>query len=586
MNHAFPPSVSSEQTKPPTALPWVLRFGLAFGVLNTLLTFENRWPGFGVLYMPRLSFELCVGAAFLMAWVGWRGRLSGRGATLLSVLFMALVAVRYAFVTAPAVLGRPVNVYWDGRHAGELLRVAAQSMPTWQLAAGIGITIIGGLILGWVVRIAIQTLATSLTWQPARPWVLGCVAALSASFVAYVPDVRDTRWFFSLPLTPTIVNQSQLLAQVWLPQQGEAALGPSPQFDGTLAALANPHGQTDVVLIFAESYGAVTFDQPALFHELTPSRNELARTIAISGRQVVSARVRAPTFGGSSWLTHATLLSGVDTGDHADHNLLLASQRPTLVSHFARNGYRTVGWMPGLKRPWPEGAFYGFDRLADDADMGYQGPDFGYWRIPDQAAMALLHEQELRLDALEPDRKPRLVVFPTTTTHAPFHPIAPLVDWNDLTAEGGGYRTGDALAALAALAAPLAAQRPTPNYLDSMHYQYGWMASYLKDMAPRPLVWVIVGDHQPPALVTGTGASWDVPVHVIADDPRLVRRFLSSGFSPGLGLPATSLGPMEDLTSLLLKVLDGEAIEGVEVDPSVADWTPSDVTAVPSSPGT
>ena len=71
------------------------------------------------------------------------------------------------------------------------------------------------------------------------------------------------------------------------------------------------------------------------------------------------------------------------------HQLLLASERPTLVSHFARHGYRTVGWMPGLKRPWPEGAFYGFDRLADDAGIGYHGPDFGYWRIPDHAAMRL-----------------------------------------------------------------------------------------------------------------------------------------------------------------------------------------------------
>jgi len=579
VKHPLSPSTPSELPKPPSALAWLIRFGLTFGVLNTLLTFENRWPGFGVLYMPRLSFELCIGVALLMAWVAWRGRLSARGATLLTACFMALVVVRYAFVTAPAVLGRPVNVYWDGRHAGELLRVAAQSMPGWQLAAGLGMVFVGGLLLGWVVRTAIQTLAASLTWHPPRAWLLGGVAALSASFVAYVPDVRDTRWFFSLPLTPTIVNQSQLLARVWWPERGETLLGPSPAFDGHLSALDSQQGRADVVLIFAESYGAVAFDQPALFHALTPARNELAQSIALSGRQVVSARVTAPTFGGSSWLAHATLLSGVDTSDHANHNLLLASQRPTLVSHFARNGYRTVGWMPGLKRPWPEGAFYGFDRLADDSGIGYRGPDFGYWRIPDQAAMALLHEQELTFDALASDRKPRLVVFPTTTTHAPFHPIAPLVDWHGLTTADGGYRPEDARAALAA---PLAAQRPLPNYLDSMRYQYGWMASYLGNVAPRPLVWVIVGDHQPPALVTGAGASWDVPVHVVADDPMLVRRFIATGFVPGLDMPATRLGPMEVLTSVLLKVFGGEPLEGIEPVPSVADWRPAD----PSAPGT
>jgi hypothetical protein len=275
------------------------------------------------------------------------------------------------------------------------------------------------------------------------------------------------------------------------------------------------------------------------------------------------------------------LLSGVNTADHADHHLLLASQRPTLVRHFARNGYRTVGWMPGIKRPWPEGAFYGFDRLVDDAGMGYQGLDFGYWRIPDQAAMALLHQQELRFDTKAPDRKPRLVIFPTTTTHAPFHPIPPLMDWRKLTAADGGYQTEDVRIAMAS---PLASQRPTPNYLASMRYQYGWMASYLKDMAPRPLVWVIVGDHQPPALVTGKGATWDVPVHVIADDPALIRRLLEGGFASGLDKPGTVIGPMEGLTSVLLKLFDGAPAEHVEPLPNVAAGAPANrpVGALPS----
>ena len=125
----------SPEAAAPSALGWLLRFALAFGLLNTLLTFENRWPGFGVAYMPRLSFELCLGVVVLMAWVAWRGGLSSRAAWLWTVGFVALVLVRYANVTAPAVMGRPVNLYWDGRHAGELLRVAAQSWPGWQVAA-------------------------------------------------------------------------------------------------------------------------------------------------------------------------------------------------------------------------------------------------------------------------------------------------------------------------------------------------------------------------------------------------------------------------------------------------------------------
>jgi hypothetical protein len=539
--------VRSAQGAAPSALGWLLRFALAFGLLNTLLTFENRWPGFGVAYMPRLSIELCLGVVLLMAWVMWRGRLSTRATWVWTVGFMALVLVRYANVTAPAVMGRPVNVYWDGRHAVELLRVAAQSWPVWQVAAVVLVLLIGTLLLGWIVRRAIASLALSLAWERPRPWLLSGAAACTLSFAAYVPDQRDTRWFFSLPITPTLVQQGQLLAQVWLPGQTRTALGPSPAFDGDLSGLVGANGPADVLLVFAESYGAVTFDDAAQAAALAEPRAELAQAIQDSRRFVVSARVTAPTFGGSSWLSHAALLSGVDTSDPADNDLLMTSQRPTLVRHFARHGYRTVGWMPGLKRPWPEGAFYGFDRLADDAGIGYRGPDFGYWRIPDQAAMALLQTQELsRADP----REPRFAVFATTSTHAPFHPIAPFVtDWASLIRPGAYTGVANAPADGSLI-------QPVPQYLESMRYQHAWMADYLRHQAPRPTVMVVVGDHQPPALVSGRGASWEVPVHVIGDDPALLQRLLGSGFVPGLTLPSNALGSMHALTSVLLNAFD------------------------------
>jgi hypothetical protein len=531
----------------------LLRFGLAFALLNTLLTFENRWPGFGVRYMPRLSYELCLAVVALMAWVAWRGRLSARLASGLAVGFLALVVARYADVTAPAVLGRPVNVYWDGRHAGELLQLAVQTLPPWQLAGAAVALLLGTVLLFVLVRAAIVALAACLAWRGPRPWVLAATAVFTLSFVAYVPGQRDTRWFFSLPLTPTLLHQGELLARVWWPVDGDSVLNHGPAFDGDLSGLVGPKGPADVLLVFAESYGSGSFDQPAMASALAASRAALDEAVLAGGRHVVSARVTAPTFGGASWLSHAGLLAGVDTRDPADHDLLLATQQPTLVSHFARHGYRTVGWMPGLKRPWPEGAFYGFDRLADDAGIGYSGPDFGYWRIPDQAALALLHAQELEQKGARPGRVPRFIVFPTTSTHAPFHPLAPFVaDWPRLT----GPQAYTPAEALAAQAAPVAVREPLRPYVDSLRYQYAWMADYLRHHAPHPLVMVIVGDHQPPALVSGLGASWDVPVHVVSDDPALLQRLLGSGFVPGLAPSEQALGPMHQLTRVLLGVFN------------------------------
>ncbi len=531
----------------PPALAWLLRFALAFGLLNTLLTFENRWPGFGVAYMPRLSFELCLAVMALMGWVAWRGRVSRRAAWAWTAGFLVLVVVRYANVTAPAVMGRPVNVYWDGRHAGELFKVALQATPGWQVAASIGALVVGVLLLTLLIRWAVGVLALTMAWQAPRPWLLAGAGACTLSFAAYVPDQRDTRWFFSLPITPTLLKQGQLLAQVWLPGQARAALGPGPGFDGDLSGLVSDRGPADVLLVFAESYGTITFDDPAQAAALAEPRAELAQAIEDGGRFVVSARVTAPTFGGSSWLSHAALLAGVDTRDPADHDLLLASDRPTLVRHFERHGYRTVGWMPGLKSPWPEGAFYGFDRLADDAGVGYQGPDFGYWRIPDQAAMALLQAQELDRTRA---RAPRFAVFATTSTHAPFHPLAPFVsDWTSLTQP-------DAYAGMATSPANPSPLQAGPQYIEGMRYQHAWMADHLRRPAHRPLVMIVVGDHQPPALVSGRGASWDVPVHVVSEDPALLQRLLGSGFVPGLTPPPNTLGSMPALTSVLLNTFD------------------------------
>ena len=310
----------------------------------------------------------------------------------------------------------------------------------------------------------------------------------------------------------------------------------------------------DVLLVFAESYGACTLDDPAQAAWLAPHREQLARALAAGGRQAVSARVRSPTFGGASWLAHAALLSGVDTHDPGDYELLLATARPTLVRHFKANGYRTVNWMPGLQKPWPEGSFYGFDRYADADTIGYRGPPFGHWRIPDQASMALMNAQELA--GPQGRRAPRLIVFPTLASHAPFRPVAPYVaDWGRLTG-ADAYTAADVARAAAQ---PVSWLEPVPAYLQSLAYTFEWLGDYLSTQAPRKLVTIVIGDHQPLASVSGSHASWDVPVHVISDDPALLRRLEARGFTEGLIPGGAALGPMQALTPLLLDAFDGPA---------------------------
>lgn len=528
---------------------WLLRFGLPFALLNALLTLENLWPTWWALPGPRLSFELCMATLALAIWIRVRG---GAGAPLLrslSLLTVLWVATRYAEVTASAVFGRQINLYWDGRHLFEVLRMG--NAAGWQIALG-GVAVLAAVgALYALAHRCWSRLARALAWRRPLPAIGLAGAALLAAFALQGVGGRNTRWFFSMPVAPIIAAQAELLAGLWTPGHTASRLTASPSFDAPLTGL----GGADVLLLFVESYGVTTLDDPGQAASLAAARERLALALKAGGRQVVSARVRSPTFGGGSWLAHAALLSGVDTQRPGDYELLLATDRPTLVKQFKAHGYRTVNWMPGLQGPWPEGRFYGFDRYADAHGIGYRGPPFGHWLVPDQASMALLHAQELA--GPPAGRQPRLVVFPTLASHAPFRPLAPYVaDWPRLL-------RADAYAPAAlneALAQPVSWLAPVPSYVESLDYTFRWLGDYLAGPAPPRLVTVVIGDHQPMASVSGRDASWDVPIHVISADRTLLERFEAAGFSPGLLPPPQASTPrMHALTPLLLSIFEGSA---------------------------
>ena len=512
-------------------------------LLNALLTLVNPGPTPWPVLTARIAPELCLALLLAAGWVAWRGRAPLRTLALATAL---LVAVRALEITAAALFGRPLHLFWDGRHLGQML--AMHGTPAWQITAAIAVAL--------AVLLGLQALA----WQCWRTIqhgladrrVRGCAALLAAGVMAVFAVQRPgsgTPTVFAGAISPVVARQALLTATLLQHQGTDARLTPSPAFDTDLAGLRG----ADVLLLFAESYGVSTLDDARQARQLAAPREALARAIAASGRQVVSARVRSPTFAGGSWLAHGALLSGVDTRDPLDYEVLLSTQRPTLVQHVNAHGYRSVGWMPGLQRPWPEGRFFGFSRTVDASGMGYAGLPFGPWRIPDQAAMALLHAQELATPP-GPLRQPRFVVFPTVNSHVPFRPIAPFVaDWERL-AGPAPYTT---LERAQALDEPASLRDPVPAYVESIASTWHWLGAYLVDRAPPRLLTIVVGDHQPFAGVSGAGASWDVPVHVISDDAALLQRFKAAGFTPGLAPRQPALGGMHDLTRVLLAVWAG-----------------------------
>jgi hypothetical protein len=356
---------------------------------------------------------------------------------------------------------------------------------------------------------------------------------------------------FADPVTRAYARQARVVAALAGGGVLAPALGPSPNLDSGLERLDG----ADVLLIFVESYGAVAFEAPGVSAGLAAGRSQIAAAIRDTGRDVVSAYVESPTFGGSSWLAHLSLLSGVEVRDQDAYLSLMTSSRRTLVTSFAQRGYRTVALMPGMRQEWPEGAFYAFDAIYGSDRLEYDGPQFGWWTIPDQYALA-------RLDVLERARRsrpPLFVVFPTSTTHAPFGPVPPYqADWSRVL-------TSDAFdpdEVARAMAATPDYTDLRPSYVRAMAYEYTAFTGYLREHADDDMIVILLGDHQPPAAVAGREASWSVPIHVIARSEHVLQRLDARGFRPGIEPRRPSIGPMHTLVPMLLDAFSHDAHEG------------------------
>lgn len=534
------------------------RAALALLVLNVLITLQNHWPTPWPTWTPGISLELVLAAMAMALWVGGRrSRMPGvRGLRWLAGITTFVIAAHYVDSTAAALLGRPLNVYWDAAHAWSVVRISGISL--WWLPLAIAAVVLHLALLYVVARACWKGLTLALAHdRRVRVGVLLVGAALVLVFASHDVMRRDTRFAFARPTLPSLARQVELLVAAQLP--GGMSLSPSPDF--RRHSLAGLHG-ADVLLVFSESYGACTLDDDAKTQSLSPTRDRFVRQMQGSGRGVVSARLVSPTFGGASWLAHAAVLSGVDTRQPGSYEQLLASRRPTLVQYFKQQGWRTVNWMPGLQKPWPEGSFYGFDRYADAGTVGYRGIEWGYWRVPDQASMALLNAQEFAQD--KPGRAPVFAVMATVASHMPFVPLPPYLADGNQALDPAAYTPGQ-LDEARSKPGTTREESGTGAYLDSLDYTFSWLGEYLQQRAPRDMVTIVLGDHQPWAVVSGADASWQVPVHIVSSDAALLDRLVARGFVRGMSPPA-SVTPMSmhELAPLLMDVFDAPEAPAAE----------------------
>jgi len=285
----------------------------------------------------------------------------------------------------------------------------------------------------------------------------------------------------------------------------------------------------DVLLVFVESYGRVAIQDSSFAPRVRAVLDRGTAELRAAGFSSRSAFLTSPTFGGLSWLAHATLQSGIRVDGRRRYDQLVRHDRLTLTRAFKRAGWRAVGVMPANRRAWPEGfSYYGYDAIYDRRNLGYRGPGFGLPPMPDQYTFLALHDLELA----ERHRPPLFAEVDLISSHAPWTRIPRLIPWEEVG-------DGSIFARIPAEESTRAAlfgdgERAREGYGRSIEYSLRTLLSFVRRYGDDDLVLVVLGDHQPATVVTGQGAGHDVPISVIAHDPKVMDQIAGWGWQDGM----------------------------------------------------
>ncbi|MGW1592594.1 CDP-alcohol phosphatidyltransferase [Streptomyces sp. NPDC002343] len=287
----------------------------------------------------------------------------------------------------------------------------------------------------------------------------------------------------------------------------------------------------DVIFTFVESYGRSAIEDPVTAPGVDRMLDARTKALAESGFHARSGWLTSATYGGNSWLGHSTTMSGLWISNQQRYRTVMASDHLSLTGAFRRTGaFETVGVMPGVQKGWPEQRWYGLDKVYDAFRLGYRGPKFSWSTMPDQYA---LQQYQERVHGKRPAAgKGRMSLLILTSSHQPWAPVPKMVDWDRLgdgsdfeEMEAAGNRAADVIADTT---------RSREEYGRSIRYSVTALTEWLARYGTKDTVLVFLGDHQPIARVSGNHAGRDVPVSLVAKDPKLLDRIAGWHWTDGL----------------------------------------------------
>ncbi len=522
-----------------------LRPGIAAALTLLALLFvwaalvaPNRTGQLTVAGFARLPLELLVVLAFaVLLPAGPRRVLAVAGGAVLG----ALVVVKLLDMGFFTAFDRPFDPVSDSTYVGigiETLRDAIGHS-----SANVALAVIVVLVGGLLALPALALLRLTRVAAGHRGWALGAAAVLGIAWVALRVLGAPVA---STSAAALVVDEVHAVRTGLRAHEILAREIPRDRFRATPGErlLTGLRGK-DVLLLFVESYGRVAVQGSSFAPRIDAVLDKGTAQLRTRGFSSRSAFLSSSTFGGLSWLAHATLQSGIRIGTQRGYDQLVQSDRLTLSGAFKRAGWRAVVDDPANRRAWRVGStFYHYDKVYDRRNVGYRGPGFGLPPMPDQYVLAALHRLELA-------RRPRPPLFAEVdliSSHAPWTRIPRLIPWSRV---GDGSIFGRVPMEESTRARLFGdARRARAAYGHSIEYTLRTIVSFVRRYGDERTVVVLLGDHQPATLVTGQPASHHVPITVIAHDPKVIDRIAGwrwqEGLRPGPRAPVWPMAAFRD----------------------------------------
>ena len=518
-----------------------LRITIALAIVVAILAVPSHFTD-----VSELRFPLEVAGVTLLASV-----LAGPGFSLLrwavTLLLAAMLFLKFADIGTGTAFQRPFNPYLD-------LKILTDG---WNLLSGaVGVTEAVGIIcaglLAWLV------VAAALYWSlggfrrlsggARRMSARVSGAALLIGLAALVAQDLDRR-----DLGVEAHAASYFVNRVTMVKRSIADLA---RFEDELKqdpVSAGPHfsalAGTDVVLVFVESYGRSAIEDPRYAARVGSRLTLVEKEIKAAGLEARSGWLTSPTVGGISWLAHGTLLSGLWVNSQGRYDRMITSERTSLNNLFRSSGWRTTAVMPAITLDWPEAGYFGYDSIHAAAGLGYRGKPFNWVTMPDQFTLEAFERLERPVG-----HKPVMAEMALISSHAPWTPLPSLIPW-DKVGDGAVFNaqaeSGDPPSVV--WADP---DRVRAQYLTSIDYTLETLGSYMARYG-KDTLFILLGDHQPASIVTGEGASRDVPMHIVSGNPDLLKRLDGWNWQKGMiPLPSTPVYRMDEFRRRLVESFD------------------------------